>query len=226
GNYTTLNDPSGITGGTNPVGINDHGEIVGTYYVPNGNIDNGGYYDPSPYGNVDGFIYQGGNYTTLNYPNAFYTYLSGINNHGEIVGYYYSFDSNDNSLSAASFIYQNGNYTVLNDPSAEALAINDRGQIAGIYYDVNGNTDGFVYQGGTYTIVNYPGAILTEVYGINDRGEIVGYYENANGNISGFTAEVKAVSEPGTIAAIFVFGVGLITARLKLRRKQKSSQAA
>jgi len=218
GNYTTLNDKSAITGGTNPIGINNHGEIVDDYTDVNGNID--------------GFLYQKGNYTTLNYSNAFWTAPSGINNHGEIVGYYYSVDSNNN-VTTGGFIYQKGNYTALNDPSVSGFnspqvnAINDRGEIAGFYYDANGNVDGFVYQGGTYTTVNYPGATSTEVYGINDRGEIVGFYENANGNISsGFTAEVKAVPEPRTIAATFVFGVGLITARLKLRRKQKASIAA
>ncbi|MHC5717540.1 MAG: hypothetical protein ACYTX0_36905, partial [Nostoc sp.] len=78
----------------------------------------------------------------------------------------------------------------------------------------------------TYTTVNYPGATSTEVYGINDKGEIAGYYTDANGYGYGFTAEVKEVPEPGTIPATFVFGIGLITARLKLRKKQKASQAA
>ncbi|MHC5775127.1 hypothetical protein [Nostoc sp.] len=235
GNYTTLNDPSAITGGTNPVGINNHGEIVGSYADPNLITNDGFYYS-------NGFLYQNGKYTTLNYPNAsflnypnpvFY-YLTGINNHRDIVGYYYNFGSNDidNLTGIGSFLYKNGNYTALNaDPSTgflatQANAINDEGEIAGFYYDGNGNTHGFIYHDGTYTTVNYPGATSTEVYGINDRGEIVGNYQDANGYGNGFTAEVKAVPEPGTIAATFVFGVGLITTRLKLRRKQKASQAA
>jgi len=204
GNYTTLNDPSSIsTGYTNPSAINDRGDIIGNYIDVNSNID--------------GFLDQGGNYTTLKYnPNDVFTYLSGINNHGEIVGY---------DFNGTNFIYQNGNYTALSI-NGLANAINDKGQIAGYYGDANGNIHGFIYQEGTSTTVNYPGATSTYVYGINDREEIVGYYEDANGNISGFTAEVKAVPEPGTVAATFVFGIGLITARLKLLRKQKASLAA
>ncbi|MHC5614842.1 MAG: hypothetical protein ACYTXA_28645 [Nostoc sp.] len=235
GNYTILNDPSSMTGGTNPIGINDHGDIVGSYTDPNLITDDG-------YNYIDGFLYQNGNYTTLNYPNAsflnypnpvFY-YLTGINNHRDIVGYYYNFSSNDiGSLTGiGSFLYKNGNYTALNaDPSTgflatQANAINDEGEIAGFYYDGNGNTHGFIYHDGTYTTVNYPGAISTQLFGINDKGEIIGSYGDANGDGGGFTAEVKEVPEPGTIPATFVFGVGLITARLKLRRKQKASLAA
>ncbi|MEH1912440.1 hypothetical protein [Nostoc sp.] len=79
-----------------------------------------------------------------------------------------------------------------------------------------------------FTSFNDPDSIngIASPYGINNHGEIVGNYQDANGYGNGFTAEVKAVPEPGTIAATFVFGVGLITTRLKLRRKQKASQAA
>jgi len=222
GNYTTLIDPSAVTGTTNPVGINNKGEIVGFYALNDPN---------NPFGvDVHGFLDKGGNYTTLNYPNVTQTFTlpTGINNRGQIVGNYFNYSD----YSSNAFLYQKGNYTTLNAPSGfyiypyDVIAINDRGEIVGTYADANGNYDGFVYQGGTYTTVSYPGAIETYVNGINDRGEIVGYYEDANGNYDGFTAEVKAVPEPLTIAATFVSGVGLITARLKLRRKQKASQAA
>jgi len=234
-NYTTLNlnDPSTIfIGNTDPGGINDHGEIVGNYLDSNLITDDGFNY-------TDGFLYQNGKYTTLNYPNAslnypIFNYLNGINNHGAIVGVYYNYSSNDtdNLIAIGSFLYENGNYIALNDPNTyggdvatEAYAINDKGEIAGFYYGPNG-LDGFIYQDGTYTTVNYPGSISTQLYGINDKGEIIGTYSDADGYDHGFTAEVKAVPEPGTIPAIFDFGVGLITARLKLRRKQKASLAA
>ena len=80
--YTTLNDPLADTRGTLPDGINDIGQIVGTYR-PHINTDA-----------VDGFLYSGGDYTTLSYvvevaPGAvttFQTYASGINETGQIVG--------------------------------------------------------------------------------------------------------------------------------------------
>jgi len=235
-NYTilNLNDPSSLaTGDTGAYSINDRGDIIGDYADPNLITDDG-----FPYS--DGFLYQNGKYTTLNDPNTtsnyrIDNYLIGINNHGAIIGGYYDFSRNDFysfPIAIGSFLYENGNYISLNDPNTyggdvatEAEGINDKGEIAGFYYGTNG-LDGFIYQDGTYTTVNYPGGTDTQLYGINDKGEIIGTYTGADGYGHGFTAEVKEVPEPGTIPATFVFGVGLITARLKLRRKQKASLAA
>ena len=72
GSFTTVDDPL-ATSGTYANGINDRGEIVGTY------SDNLG---------VHGFRYSNGVYTTIDFPNVTTTRLSGINNAGQIIGYY------------------------------------------------------------------------------------------------------------------------------------------
>jgi len=89
----TLNDPLGANE-TDALGINDKGQIVGTYVDSNG-VEHG-------------FLYSNGIYTTLNDPLAGSkgTVAFGINDKGQIVGYY--FDSNGVEH---SFLYSNGIYT-------------------------------------------------------------------------------------------------------------------
>ena len=59
---------------TGATGINDAGQIVGSYY------------DTSH--NIHGFLKSGGSFTRIDVPGATYTYSSGINNAGHIVGNY------------------------------------------------------------------------------------------------------------------------------------------
>jgi probable HAF family extracellular repeat protein len=113
------------------------------------------------------------------------TVAVGINDHDQIVGYYY--DSNDH---ANGFLYSNGKYTTLDDPlgvdGTFATGINNKGQIVGYYQDLNG-THGFVYSGGTYTNVEDPlGG--SNALGINNNGQIVGYYGGADRLVHGFVA--------------------------------------
>src|SRR6266568_3755530 len=109
------------------------------------------------------------------------TFLTGINNSGQIVGDF--FDSNSFER---GFLYGGGSYTTLVDPSAPfgtiASGINGTGQIVGYYSDFSG-LHGFLYAAGNYTTldgpvttstVSYPP--LTEALGINDIGQVVGYY--------------------------------------------------
>jgi uncharacterized membrane protein len=74
GQWTGLAGPNGVV----PIvgGINDSGEYVGAYSTADGNIH--------------GFVNSGGTYQILDYPGATRTWAMGINNAGEIVGYYES----------------------------------------------------------------------------------------------------------------------------------------
>jgi probable HAF family extracellular repeat protein len=77
-NFTTFDDPSAGTGGTQAAGINDLGQIVGGYAGA----------DTS-----HGFLLSGGTYTTLTDPltdntSPFGTQARGINAGGQIVGAY------------------------------------------------------------------------------------------------------------------------------------------
>src|SRR5581483_3301028 len=112
------------------------------------------------------------------------TIASGINNQGEIVGYY-----QDTNGVYHGFLYSNGSYIPLDDPSAQwtqALGINNRGDVVGTYWDSSAqNYYGFLYSGTQYTTIadpsgyfgrpNLGGSVST---GINDDGVIVGHFAN------------------------------------------------
>jgi probable HAF family extracellular repeat protein len=67
-------------------------------------------------------------------------------------------------------------YTTL-ATGAEALGINDLGQIVGDY-----DSHGFLYSGGTYITLDDPLAKgFTSAYDINNLGQIVGFYSNLSG---------------------------------------------
>ncbi len=94
------------THGTLAYGINATGQIVG-YYEDDG----------TAFGLDHGFLYSGGNYTTLDDPSANAgTFAQGINDSGQIVGYYTNTASGNHG-----FLYNpagGGTYTTLDDPFA------------------------------------------------------------------------------------------------------------
>jgi probable HAF family extracellular repeat protein len=103
GNFTTLNVP-----GT-PSGINDSGQIVGNIFKV-------------------GYLYSGGSYVTLSVAPAGITVARGINNAGEVVGYWYDRVKNH------GFLYSGGTYTVIGPNEVlgandVATSINNVGQI-------------------------------------------------------------------------------------------------
>ena len=129
--YTTLDDPFDSNGGTtSALGINDQGQIVGLYQV-SGNFPNRGMY---------GFVEKGGIYTTIDDPlastappGAHTTVAFGINNAGQIVGYYDYLNVTDVTR---GFLDNGGSYTDLIDAAAmgtgtQAFGINDKGQVVG-----------------------------------------------------------------------------------------------
>jgi probable HAF family extracellular repeat protein len=69
-------------------------------------------------------------YTALDDPMGNFTEANGINDNGQIVGYY-------QDSSGGGFLYSGGSYTTLTDPLAPnatyARGINDAGQIVGFY---------------------------------------------------------------------------------------------
>jgi uncharacterized membrane protein len=78
-------------------------------------------------------------------------------------------------------------YTILNYPGAnwtQALRMNARGDVVGIYQDATG-MNGFLLRGKKYETLQYPGAAMTHARGINERGDIVGDYIHS-GKTHGF----------------------------------------
>jgi len=112
--------------------------------------------------------------------------VGGINNSGDVVGYYYT-----NSGTSPSFFRDlKGAFETIDVPGSaytNVMGLNDLGQAVGFYYD-GAQFHGFLWIAGTITPLDYPGAAGTFANGINDAGEIVGYYNDASGNAHGFLA--------------------------------------
>ncbi len=124
-----LSDPFGFNG-TFAYGINNAGQSVG-YYLDLYNIPHG-------------FLYSGGNYTTIDYLlGTKGTFAYGINDLGQIVGTYI-----DSNSKPHGFLYSGGTYITVDDPlgtyGTTAFGINDAGQIVGQDTDTNAATHGFL----------------------------------------------------------------------------------
>src|ERR1035437_3550856 len=118
-------------------------------------------------------------YTSIDYPSAKLTNALGINNAGDIVGYYYFLSS-----AKHGFSYSKGAYTSVEYPGAaqtEAWGINDAGQIVGFYIDSHSNFFGFLYSNGQYTSISLGSNTFTLALGINDDQQMAGYYQDSNG---------------------------------------------
>lgn len=135
GTITYLNVPGTLTsnGYTSASGINDAGDIVGSYMTSYAS------------GQQHGFLDHDGAFTTIDDPNAGWkgTVATGINDAGIIVGYYY-----DHAGVSHGFIDINGTFETVNDPvgsnGTQINGINNAGQIVGDYYDSHNVEHGFV----------------------------------------------------------------------------------
>ena len=119
GVYTAFSVPGATS--TFPTGVNNAGDIAGTYRVGTSGIG------------LLGFLYSDGAYTTLNVPGSLYTDAWGVNGKDQITGDY----ADDRGVHG--FVYSNGVYTTLSGPPLTDLTyaqgINDAGEIVGQYYN-------------------------------------------------------------------------------------------
>jgi probable HAF family extracellular repeat protein len=80
-------------------------------------------------------------------------------------------------------------YTTIDFPGAtstSAWAINNKGDVAGVYSLPNGTSHGFLWSGGHLSSIDFPGASNTRTFGINDQGDLVGDYYDTSGLTHGF----------------------------------------
>jgi uncharacterized membrane protein len=102
--------------GTVYKGINDAGQLVGSYWV-NSN-------------QMHGFILTGSNFVSIDYPGANRTWANGINDAGQVVGMY------ADSSGIHGFFFSESTYTSIDYPGAvdiEPQGVNDAGQVVGMY---------------------------------------------------------------------------------------------
>ncbi|WP_347990151.1 PEP-CTERM sorting domain-containing protein [Methylomonas sp. AM2-LC] len=189
--YLTFSNPNTTISPSDTFGngINNSGQIVGSYFI-----------DLSAPYIENSYIYNGSGFTNLSDPNITtgsqqYTIANGINDNATVVGAY-----NSQSNGWIGFEYSNGVYTDIIDSNAyqtSANAINNSGAIVGSLA-FSGTAvgspsyvnSGFIDIGGVFTLLNDPNAASnsygTVATGINNLGEVVGYYYDATGITHGF----------------------------------------
>ncbi len=126
-----------------------------------------------------GLLYSQGTISTIEVPGSMDTLAFGINNSGQITGYY------DAEFSGThGFVYTNGQFTSFDVPGSVgatfAEGINDSGEIAG-FIEATGGPAGFLYDGSSYRMIRVPGARSTYATGLNNAGDVVGYYYDVTG---------------------------------------------
>ena len=199
GSLTQLDDPqagSGAGQGTNPLAINNAGQVIGTYTNSGGTY--GFLYDPSdlPF---DAF-------TTLQDSNGTDTSPTAINNSNQIVGTYevdgtvhgfiYTISGPSYDVVTGTFA-SSGTFATLDDPSAGSspgqgttpLAINDFGEVVGTFINSAGEQEAFLYNpiGASWlTLTPAAGATNVTATSINDASEVVGTYTASNGVLYGY----------------------------------------
>jgi probable HAF family extracellular repeat protein len=123
-------------------------------------------------------------FISIEYPNAFQTVATDINQSGQIVGAYMNADRYNHG-----FLFDRGKFTAINFPNSPwtvAHGINNSGEIVGTFTGADGYDHGFLWYRGAFTTIDYPGAVMTEATGINNYSQIAGLYRDADSAFHGF----------------------------------------
>jgi len=171
--FTQLSAPFPNTDETIAHGINDLGEVVGSYHDATGD---------------HGFVFRRGTYGSFDVPGGVGNTIGfGINVWGEVVGRF-----NDVNGIAHGFLSWNKRFETLDPPFPGvsftiASGINAEGDVVGWYVDAKG-THGFLFERGRFFPIDapFPGVTGTTAMGINALGQIVGTYGTSDGKIHAF----------------------------------------
>jgi autotransporter passenger strand-loop-strand repeat protein len=194
GTFITINDPLAVNG-QQTTGINDAGEVVG-YYIDGENVSHGYIYNQttSAFTTVDDPFAK-----ITNGPQAG-TVITGINNDGEIYGFYYNVGG-----TPEGFIYQSGTYpNTVTDPAAtggtELLGVNDGGEVVGDY----GN--------GLGAFIGAPVPYVTGAAGVMGSGVVV------SGAIVVSGGSLEVVNGGTTVSAVLNGGTEFVDNSFELGR--------
>ena len=147
--------------------------------------------------------------SSLGYPldDSFST-ASGINNSGQVVGYYLTVTAADehNSSRNRAFLYSNHRISDLGTfggAEGAATAINNSGQVVG-YFSIESNPvyaahRAFLFSAGTVVELGTLGGIRTTPADINDSGQVVGSAELPNGEPHAFLYSNGSLLDLGTL---------------------------
>jgi probable HAF family extracellular repeat protein len=188
--YTSFDYPGAAH--TTAFDINNAGSIVGGYHTsPSG--------EPTE---TWGFVKHDSSFETIAYPGA-NTHATGINDSGQIVGFY------ADASGVHGYLYEESEFTTVDYPGALGTylgGINNQGQIVGRYQTASGETHGFLKDGDTYISFDVPlaaaNAGITWANGISDSGQVVGTYVHQDSN--GATFWIGFIATPAIGAQIDV----------------------
>ena len=141
---------------------------------------------------------QSDSLTTIDFPGALDTSVSGLNDDGQIVGSYVGSDSRSHG-----FLRSGDTFTTIDGPGGQSIgptAINAFGQIVGSYVGSDFRSHGFLRSEDTFATIDFPGATLTQAWGINDAGQIVGMYVDVASVSHGFLLDGESfttIDPPG-----------------------------
>jgi hypothetical protein len=208
--YASENFPGSVQ--TQVTGLNNRGVTVGFWSdMNNASMSNDNF----------GFVEVDGHFRTADFPTGSpasppVDQLLGVNDSDVAVGFYT--DANGNNHGYEYNIADN-TYSSVVDPGAPgtsltAAAINDRGDVAGVYTNpANGNTDGFLKTNGQFIDLAVPGASSTMALGVNNFDEVVGVYVPSDNSqaLDGFTwtpqGGFTTVDDPNGIGTTTINGV-------------------
>nr|MDZ8016458.1 hypothetical protein [Nostoc sp. ZfuVER08] len=124
-------------------------------------------------------------FTTFDVPNAIATDAQGINDRGDIIGYFRTSEGD------RGFLKQGTSFSTFNYPNAlltYANGINNQGNVVGSYYQ-NTVYHAFLKKGNSFTDVNVPGvdSAFAQYFSnqsardINNQGHFVGFFRDTKG---------------------------------------------
>jgi hypothetical protein len=181
GKFRTVDFPGAVA--TALRGINNLGDVSGTYSVVDLNADEFGFIIPRR-GPAISF--------KLADPTGTGIVVGGINDLRQLVGYY-----TDATSTLVGFLRQpSGQFVSIIFPGAlstQAYGINDCGIVVGVWGD-GSTAHGFYGRPGNLRSFDVPGAVATFTQGINNEGRIVGRYATPDGVPHAFISERLAAA--------------------------------
>lgn len=144
---------------------------------------------------------QGLQYTVVNVGSlsSKNSYANGLNNHGDVVGYYYT-----ETWAKRAFLFKNGALSdigTLGGTEAYASAINDNGQVVGQSKTAGGRWHAFIWDAvNGMQDLGTLGGVSSEAYAINDIGQVTGFSETGTGNQAFIYSGGVMTAVPGTEA--------------------------
>jgi hypothetical protein len=180
---------------TEAFGINDERYIVGSYCKDGDAGSTCAASSPS-----HGYVKKGSSFSRINFPSAFETEATGINNtHSRIVGLYdpvklppgtdKGFGYYCSYPCSASGDYHKIAYPGATSTDMSAIHTNSAGltRMVGVY-SKNATTPvdhGFLFTGGKFCSIDVPNGVDTNALGINLNGDVVGSFDD-NGTVTAF----------------------------------------